>query len=72
MDKEKLRKSIDAMHGVADEANTIVKYLETLLAENYDENSAEVYTEIISDEFNHVIRFTALASDLCGIEVAED
>lgn len=77
MDKEKIIQAINAIRGAADEANTIAEYLNRLIdrgeaATEEAENEIEVYSEIISDELNHIIKFTELASELCGIEIAED
>ena len=38
----------------------------------YKEEISAEYREIIGDEFNHIVRFTELASVLCGIEIPED
>ena len=77
MDKEKVMQAINAIRGAADEANTIAEYLNRLIdrgeaTTEEAENEIEVYSEIISDELNHIIKFTELASELCGIEIAED
>lgn len=77
MDKEKIMQAINAIRGAADEANTIAEYLNRLIdrgeaTTEEAENEIEVYSEIISDELNHIIKFTELASELCGIEIAED
>lgn len=77
MDKEKVIQAINAIRGAADEANTIAEYLNRLIdrgeaTTEEAENEIEVYSEIISDELNHIIKFTELASELCGIEIAED
>lgn len=77
MDKEKIMQAINAIRGAADEANTIAEYLNRIIdrgdtVTEETENEIEVYSEIISDELNHIIKFTELASELCGIEIAED
>ena len=77
MDKEKIMQAINAIRGAADEANTISEYLNRIIdrgdtVTEETENEIEVYSEIISDELNHIIKFTELASELCGIEIAED
>lgn len=77
MDKEKIMQAINAIRGAADEANTIAEYLNRIIDRDdtvteETENEIEVYSEIISDELNHIIKFTELASELCGIEIAED
>lgn len=77
MDKEKIIQAINAIRGAADEANTIAEYLNRIIDRDdtvteETENEIEVYSEIISDELNHIIKFTELASELCGIEIAED
>ena len=72
MDKEKIAQAIQAIRGASDEANTIAEYL-ARLAEQPDTSEIEdTYTEIIGDEFNHIIKFTELASELCGIDIPED
>lgn len=72
MDKEKIAQAILAIRGARDEADTIAEYL-ARLAEQPDTSEIEdTYTEIIGDEFNHIIKFTELASELCGIDIPED
>lgn len=72
MDKEKIAQAILAIRGARDEADTIAEYL-SRLAEQPDTSEIEdEYTEIIGDEFNHIIKFTELASELCGIDIPED
>lgn len=72
MDKEKIAQAILAIRGARDEADTIAEYLGRLGDLPASEESEATYTEIISDEFNHIIKFTELASELCGIEISED
>lgn len=72
MDKEKIAQAILAIRGARDESDTIAEYL-ARLAEQPDTSEIEdEYTEIIGDEFNHIIKFTELASELCGIDIPED
>lgn len=72
MDSEKLRKASIIIRGAADEANTIATYIDALLQLGDGDDLREEYAEIISDELNHIIRFTQLASEVSGIEIAED
>ena len=59
-----------------DEITTVQKYLSALMEllrkppANAEELKAQ-YAEIISDEFNHLVRFTGLAVDILGIEIKE-
>ena len=66
-----IKKAILAIRGARDEAETIAVYLERLTEEGAGEET-ETYKEIISDELNHIVRFTELCSELSGIEIAED
>lgn len=75
MSKENMLKAATAARAAADEANTIATYLEMLAGIDDGEYKEEIsveYREIIGDEFNHIVRFTELASVLCGIEIPED
>ncbi len=75
MNKDNMLKAATAARAAADEANTIATYLEMLARIAEGEDSGEIvaeYSEIIGDEFNHIVRFTELASALCGIEIPEE
>lgn len=76
-DNEKtLQKASLVLSGAVDEISTVQKYLSALIEllreppANAEELKAQ-YAEIISDEFNHLVRFTGLAVDMLGIEIKE-
>lgn len=76
---EQLKAAVLAAKGAEDEAKAIAQYLEQFIAikENPPEESVlkqidNQYSEIISDELNHLVRFTRLVSELSGIEIKED
>ena len=71
MDEQTIMQAQSAMRGVVDEAETVIKYTE-ILAKLTDENDKAELREIISDELNHLERFTVLYAKLTGIEIAED
>ena len=76
-DNEKsLQQASIVLSGAVDEITTVQKYLSALMEllreppANAEELKAQ-YAEIISDEFNHLVRFTGLAVDMLGIEIKE-
>ena len=76
-DHEKsLQQASIVLSGAVDEISTVQKYLSALMEllreppANAEELKAQ-YAEIISDEFNHLVRFTGLAVDMLGIEIKE-
>ena len=76
-DNEKtLQQASIVLNGAVDEISTVQKYLSALMEllreppANAEEIKAQ-YAEIISDEFNHLVRFTGLAVDMLGIEIKE-
>lgn len=76
-DNEKtLQQASLVLSGAVDEISTVQKYLSALIEllreppANAEELKAQ-YAEIISDEFNHLVRFTGLAVDMLGIEIKE-
>ena len=71
MDEQTIMQAQSAMRGVVDAAETVIKYTE-ILAQLTDENDKAELREIISDELNHLERFTVLYAKLTGIEIAED
>lgn len=76
-DNEKsLQQASIVLSGAIDEISTVQKYLSALseLLREPPANAEEIkaqYAEIISDEFNHLVRFTGLAVDMLGIEIKE-
>lgn len=69
-----LKAGVEAMRGAADECNTIVYYLERLIA-TYDTSPPDAelaklqYYEIVKDELNHALRFIfTIFVPLTGIE----
>lgn len=77
-DNEKtLQQASLVLSGAVDEISTVQKYLSALVEllreppANAEELKAQ-YAEIISDEFNHLVRFTGLAVDMLGIEIKEN
>lgn len=77
----KLKAAVEGMRGAADECQTIVYYIERLIATNDDspEAAEEVkpqYEEIVKDELNHALRFifnvfvklSGIEPDMDGLE----
>lgn len=76
LEETTLQQADIVLNGAGDEISTVQKYLSSLMEllreppVNAEEIKAQ-YAEIISDEFNHLVRFTGLAVDMLGIEIKE-